>query len=514
MKLKNKEEELKKYALLSVSDKSKIELLGKELHQLEYAILATGKTAKLLKESGIDTIEVSNFTGFPEVFDGRVKTIHPKIFGGILFRRDDGNDIKQAVANSIEAIDIVCVNLYPFEKTAQNPDATLSDLIENIDIGGPSLIRAAAKNYKFVSVLTSPEQYEDFIGELKSGEVKIQTREKLAVQAYSHTANYDVKISGTLEKRFGIKPDKFRMSVPILNELRYGENPHQKAEVCGNFYDYFEPIHGKELSYNNILDLVAAVELVEDLGINSCAIIKHNNPCGAAKADSTLNAYLNALSCDPVSAFGGIVVVNEEVNEELALKLNEIFLEVICAPSFSETALTILYKKKDRRLVKKLKKINDSEFTFRSIPGGVLLQSSDRVEDEFVNLKSVTNRKPTEAEIEDLKFAWIICKHVKSNAIVFVKDKMTLGIGAGQVSRVDSAKIASIKAKHFGFELKGSVVASDAFFPFADGLLEVVNNGAVAVIQPGGSVRDAEVIEAANKNNTAMVFTGIRHFKH
>jgi len=514
LKLKNKELELKKYALLSVSDKSKIELLGKELHQLGYGILATGKTAKLLKENGIDTIEVSDFTGSPEVFDGRVKTLHPKIFGGILFRREESNDIKQAEANSIEAIDIVCVNLYPFEKTARNPDAELSDLIENIDIGGPSLIRAAAKNYKYVSVLTSPEQYENFIAELKSGEVTIQTREKLAVEAYSHTADYDVNISGTLEKKFKIKPDKFRLSIPILKELRYGENPHQKAEVCGSFYDYFEPIHGKELSYNNILDLSAAVELVEELGANSCAIIKHNNPCGAAKADTTLNAYLKALTCDPVSAFGGIVVVNEEVNEELAIKLNEIFLEVVCAPSFSEAALTVLHKKKDRRLVKKLKNINDNEFTFRSIPGGLLLQSCDRVEDEFANLKSVTDRKPSESEIEDLKFAWIVCKHVKSNAIVFVKDKMTVGVGAGQVSRVDSAKIAAIKAKQFGLELKGSVVASDAFFPFADGLLEVVNNGAVAVIQPGGSVRDAEVIDAANKNNTAMVFTGIRHFKH
>lgn len=505
---------MKKFALLSVSDKSKIEFLGKELHELGYNIIATGKTAKLLREKGIDTIEVSDFTGFPEVFEGRVKTLHPKVFGGILFRRDDNNDIKQAESSLIEAIDIVCVNLYPFEKTAKNPNAELDDLIENIDIGGPSLIRAAAKNYKFVSVLTSPDQYEEFVAELKSSEVRIQTREKLAVQAFSHTANYDVKISGTLEKKLNIKPDKFRLSLPILKELRYGENPHQKAEVCGNFYEYFEPIHGKELSYNNILDLVAAVELVEDLGANSCAIIKHNNPCGAAKGDSTMNAYLKALACDPVSAFGGIVVVNEEITEELALKLNEIFLEVICAPSFSNNALTILHKKKDRRLVKKIKNINDDDFSFRSIPGGVLLQSSDRVEDEFANLKSVTERKPSDAEIDDLKLAWIICKYVKSNAIVFVKDGMTVGIGAGQVSRIDSAKIAAMKAKQFGLELKGSVVASDAFFPFADGLIEVVNNGAVAVIQPGGSVRDAEVIETANKNNTAMVFTGIRHFKH
>jgi phosphoribosylaminoimidazolecarboxamide formyltransferase/IMP cyclohydrolase len=505
---------MKKYALISVSDKDKIAEFAKEIEKLGYQVIATGNTAKIIKEAGVDCAEISNITGFPEVFDGRVKTLHPKIFGGILFRRENEEDIKQAEVNGVEPIDIVCVNLYPFVKTAANPASDMDTIIENIDIGGPSLIRASAKNYKYVSALTNPNQYDSFLEELKQGAVSLETRKKLALAAFSHTANYDTHIANTLEEKFELPKTHLRINLEEERTLRYGENPHQSAVVYGEFSSYFNVFHGKEISYNNILDLVAAVEIVEDLDEKSCVIIKHNNPCGAASGSDPYNSYIKAFRCDPVSAYGGIVAFRSQVDEKLAAKLNETFLEIVVAPSFTDEALALLKKKKDRRLVIQLKELPKNSFNFRNIPGGVIAQGQDNKTYDEATLKCVTKKQPTEAELEDLKFAFILGKHIKSNTIVFVKEKATVGVGAGQMSRVDSAKIAAIKAKEHGLELNGSVAASDAFFPFADGLLEIIKCGATAVIQPGGSVRDNEVIEAADNNNITMLFTGIRHFKH
>ena len=505
---------MKKLAVISVSDKTNIVEFAQSLVSLGYQIIATGNTAKMLSQSKIEVAEISSLTGFPEVFDGRVKTLHPKIFGGILFRRDNEEDKKEAEENGILPIDIICVNLYPFVKTAENPDSTLDMIIENIDIGGPSLIRASAKNYKFVSILTNPDQYNGFADELKKGNVSIETKTRLAVAAFSHTAQYDTYIANFLEKKFELPSSHIRVNYPVEKTLRYGENPHQHAALYGRFHDYFEVFHGKEISYNNILDLIAAVELAEDLGDNTCTIIKHQNPAGAAKGKNALEAYLRALKCDPVSSFGGIVAFTNTVDEAAAEKLNEIFLEIVSAPSYTEGALKILAKKKDRRLLRQLKSVREDKIMFRNIPGGVIVQDADREILDESKIKIATNKKPTQAELEDLYFAWTVAKHTKSNAIVFVKDKATLGVGAGQMSRVDSAKIAYMKAEEHGLDLKGSVAASDAFFPFADGLLEIIKCGATSVVQPGGSVRDGEVIEAANKNNISMIFTGVRHFKH
>lgn len=505
---------MKKLALISVSDKTGVVELAKELVKLDYGIIATGNTAKKLSAEGIEVTEISTLTGFPEIFDGRVKTLHPKIFGGILMRRDNKSDQKQAEENGIHTIDIVCVNLYPFVKTAANPDSTLEDIIENIDIGGPSLIRAAAKNYKYVSVLTDPEQYGSFVESLKNNDISSTTRLKLSIEAFSHTAYYDTHISNYLEDRFSLPHSYLRVALKKEKDLRYGENPHQSAALYGEFNSYFNVMHGKELSYNNILDLLAAVELAEDLGNQTCVIIKHQNPAGAAKGKDPYEAYIKALRCDPVSAFGGIVVFTEEVDSVLAQKLNEIFLEIVCAPSYTEEALQILKKKRDRRLLKQMKSVRVDKLNYRNIPGGAIVQGADRAVMDKAKLEVITEKKPTDKEMNDLKFAWVVSKHTRSNAIVFTKDNATLAVGAGQMSRLDSAKIASLKAQEHGLDLTGSVAASDAFFPFPDTLLEIIKYGAVAVIQPGGSVRDSEVIEAANQNNISMVFTGIRHFKH
>ena len=507
---------MKKFALLSVSNKLKIRELANALISEDYKIIATGNTAKLLFSANIEVIEISSLTGFPEILDGRVKTLHPKIFGGVLYRRDNKNDLNQVKQFDINPIDIVCVNLYPFVETIKKPNVTLEECIENIDIGGPSLIRAAAKNHQYVSVLTNPDQYDSFIEELKKGEVSLKTKRALAVEAYSHTANYDTHIANFLETKFELPKSYFRINYKKDKDLRYGENPHQKGAIFGDFKSYFDVFHGKEISYNNILDLIAAVELTEDLGRNSCAIIKHNNPAGAAIGNNAVDAYIKALRCDPVSAFGGIVATSFVIDESLAEKLNEIFLEIVCAPEFTEGAISILLKKKDRRLIKQLKSLSHSpsKMNYKNIPGGVLVQDSDSIDLIDDKLKIVTDKKPTSTQMEDLKFAWIVAKHTKSNAIVFAKDKAALGVGAGQMSRLDSVKIAAMKAKEHGLDLTNSVAASDAFFPFADGLLEIIKCGTVSVIQPGGSVRDNEVINAANQNKISMVFTGLRHFKH
>ncbi len=507
------ENSLKKYALISVSDKTGIVELAKSLLKNHYEILATGNTAKLLIENSIQCLEISEFTSFPEIFSGRVKTLNPKIFGGILMRRDNELDILQAKENTILPIDIVCVNLYPFPQVVNRNDISLEEKIENIDIGGPSLIRASAKNYKFVSVLTSPSQYESFSKELDSGEISSDTRIRLASDAFAHTSFYDTLIANFFEDNFKLDKKDLRINLSFASSMRYGENPHQEASLYGSFFEYFEILHGKELSYNNIIDLAAAVDLVNDLKENSAVIIKHTNPSGAATSSSLLDAYEKALSCDPVSAFGGIVAFNGEVDEILANKLNEIFLEIIVAPSYTEVALEILKTKKNRRIVK-LIKTPDEKLNYKSVPGGLIAQSKDSSTIAKDKLKLVTKRNYSDSELEDLLFAWVICKHTKSNAIIYVKNKMAIGVGAGQMSRVDSAKIAASKAKQFGHDLKGAVAASDAFFPFADGLDEIASNGISAVIQPGGSVRDNEVIDAADKHNITMVFSSIRNFKH
>lgn len=504
---------MKKYALISVSDKTNLVEFASRVSKCGYEILATGNTAKIILENNISCTKVEDYTSFPEIFSGRVKTLQPTIFGGILMRRDEENDIQQAEENNVHPIDIVCVNLYPFPEVVNREDIDLQTKIENIDIGGPSLIRAAAKNYKYVSILTNPDQYEEFLTELENNDVTAETKAKLAYAAFSHTSFYDTLIANYFEEQFNQPKTDIRINHKLQNELRYGENPHQKAFLFGDFYDNFEILHGKELSYNNIVDFAAAVELVNDLEANSCAIVKHTNPCGCATSDNILSAYEKALSCDPVSAFGGIVAFNETVEADLAEKLNDIFLEIVAAPAFTDEALEILKKKKNRRLVKILK--NDSStYQFKSIPGGVLVQDKDNSKLSDETLKLVTEKSYTEEELAELKFAWVVCKHTKSNAIVYTKNRTAIGVGAGQMSRIDSAKIAAAKAKEFGHDLNGAVAASDAFFPFADGLEVIAKEGIKAVIQPGGSVRDDEVIEAANKNKLTMLFTGIRNFKH
>jgi len=505
---------LKKLALISVSDKTNITNLAARLIKLGYEIIATGNTAKAIEESGINVTKIESFASFPEIFSGRVKTLQPKVFGGILMRRDNQSDLNEAKANGVFPIDIVCVNLYPFPEVVKRNDIDLQTKIENIDIGGPSLIRAAAKNHQYVSVLTNPIQYESFLNEIENGEVKLETRQKLAYEAFAHTSYYDTLIAEFFESEFNQPKKDLRINIPMKSELRYGENPHQKAFVYGDFEDYFELLHGKELSFNNIVDLIAAAELVSDFEETACAIIKHTNPCGAALADNIFTAYQKALSCDPVSAFGGIVAFNRNVDIRTAEKLNEIFLEIIIAPDFDTDALELLMKKKNRRLLKTIKPIDKNSYQVRSLPGGYLVQDQDNSKLTNDILKTVTERKYTEEELQNLKFAWTVCKHTKSNAIVYVKDLKAVGVGAGQMSRIDSAKIAAEKAKQFGHELKGSVAASDAFFPFPDGVEIIANQGATAIIQPGGSVRDDEVIKAANEKNITMIFTGIRNFKH
>lgn len=504
---------MKKKAIISVSDKEGIVEFAKGLVDNNYDILATGNTAKMLFDAGVECIEISNYTDFPEIFSGRVKTLHPKVFGGILFRRTNKDDLLQASNNNIDPIDIVCVNLYPFAKVVNRSDVDDETKIENIDIGGPSLIRAAAKNYKYVAVLTNPAQYNSFLDSLDTQTVNEELRMQLAAEAFSHTAQYDKLIADYFEQDLLNQQKTLRVNLPLLSELRYGENPHQKAFLYGDFYKNFEPLHGKELSYNNIIDLVAAHNLVSELDYNSCAIIKHTNPCGVAIGKNPTDAYEKALSGDPVSAFGGIVAFNMEVDEDVAVKLNEIFTEVIVAPSFTDNALEILKKKKNRRVVKSIKNNDAAPNQIKSVTGGIIIQENDNsvFPDDY---RIVTKKGIDEIELLNLKFAWTVCKHTKSNAIVFCKDLKAIGVGAGQMSRVDSSRIAVSKAKQHGHNLEGAIAASDAFFPFADGVEEIAASGVVAIVQPGGSVRDEEVIEAADKNNLSMIFTGIRNFKH
>lgn len=508
-------------ALLSVSDKSGLTQFAQELHDLGVELLSTGGTAKAIRDAGIPVIDVSEYTGAPELFDGRVKTLHPKVHGGLLHRRDDDKHLKQAKDNEIPAIDLVVVNLYPFEETIAKPGVTLEDAIENIDIGGPSMLRSAAKNHSHVTVVVDPADYEVVIREMKDnhGETTQGTREHLAVKVFLRTSEYDAAITNYLGQCRTGTGTNFSLSLPLAQELRYGDNPHQKCSLYGNFDDCFSQLQGKGLSYTNILDIEAAADIILDFVRPTVAILKHTNPCGIGQDDTDLReAWQRAFETDRQAPFGGVIVANRPLTVELARIIYEIFTDVIIAPEFEADARALLQKKKNLRLIK----MNDAYLTekksavIRSCPGGLMVMDRDHTAQGLEKLeeKVVTKRPPSEEEMRAMRFAWRIVKHVKSNAIVYAKSDRTLGIGAGQMSRVDSSRIAVWKAKEAGLDLKGSVVASDAMFPFADGLQSAIDAGATACIQPGGSIRDEEVIAAADAADMAMIFTGHRHFRH
>jgi phosphoribosylaminoimidazolecarboxamide formyltransferase/IMP cyclohydrolase len=503
-------------ALISVTDKSHLIPFAHALHELGIELISTGGTARALREGGIPVQDVSDVTGFPEMLDGRVKTMHPRIAGGVLAVRANADHRAALAAHDIPEIDLVCVNLYAFEKAAAD-NASLSDLIENIDIGGPTLIRSAAKNFNDVAVVTSPHDYDAVIEELRANDrnLSYETRWTLAKKAFARTAAYDRAISNTLD-RVGASntelPQTLDIRQPRKASLRYGENPHQQAAVYGET-DFgivgARQLHGKELSYNNLVDLDAAWALIQEFAGPAAAIIKHTNPAGCAEQDELTDAYLKALECDPISAFGGVIGLNREVNEPTAAEIAKLFVEAIAAPSYSPRALEILQGKKNLRLLQV--KSAPPGLVVKSISGGFLAQTEDIQLFDRSQARVVTARQPTGAEWRSLEFAWKVTKHVKSNAIVFARDGQTTGIGAGQMSRVDSVKIAAARAV---LPLAGSVVGSDAFFPFPDGLEEAARHGATAFIQPGGSVKDSDVIAAADRLGVAMVFTGIRHFRH
>jgi len=513
-------------ALVSVSDKKNIIPFCKKLvEQFNYKILSSGGTAKHLIEANIPVIKVADFTDSPEILGGRVKTLHPKIHGGILAKRADEEHKKDIEDNNLELIDLVVVNLYPFKRTVER-GSKWEDAIENIDIGGPSMIRSAAKNHKDVSVLVDPSQYQIFLEESKKGELKESYRAKLALEAFQHTADYDSAISNWISKEKGLHSSKYIESYPLIKTLRYGENPHQKAFWYGlnNIgWNSAEQLQGKDLSYNNLLDLESALSTVLEFGYTekdefstdmfASVILKHNNPCGASISNSASQAFLNALECDSVSAFGGIVAFNSNVDSETAIHLKDIFLECVVAPSFDEEALEILKVKKNLRILKfskdQLPKKNQP--STKSVMGGLLVQDTDDREEKTENWISVTKKIPSNQINSDLNFAWKICKHVKSNAIVIAKDQKTIGIGAGQMNRVGSAKIALQAA---GSLCSNAVLASDGFFPFAD-TVELANEyGIKAIIQPGGSLRDQESIDVCNSKGISMIFTQKRHFLH
>jgi phosphoribosylaminoimidazolecarboxamide formyltransferase/IMP cyclohydrolase len=516
-----------KQALISVSDKTGILDFAQKLTQRGIVILSTGGTAKLLRDAGIAVIEVGDYTGFPEMLDGRVKTLHPKIHAGIL-ARDDLTEHQQALEQSaIPNIELVIVNLYPFKQAIANPDCSLDDAIENIDIGGPTMVRAAAKNHRKVTIVTDPADYGSIIAELdgNNGSTRPDTRFALAKKAFTHTASYDSAISNYLtaldqNNRRRDFPDALNLNFSIMQHLRYGENPHQNAAFYrdetptpGSLANYRQ-LQGKELSFNNIADTDAAWECVKTFDRPACVIIKHANPCGIAVADNTLNAYRLAFATDPTSAFGGIIAFNRVIDRDTAEAILKQFVEVVIAPEITEDAQQSFAQKNNIRVLTVPLQAGSHTYDLKRVGGGLLVQTPDIKNITASDLTVVTQVKPTPQQLDDLLFAWRAAKFVKSNAIVFCNNGQTVGIGAGQMSRVDSARIASIKAQQAGLTLTGSVVASDAFFPFRDGLDVVVQAGAAAIIQPGGSIRDNEVIAAADEQDVAMVFTGIRHFRH
>lgn len=509
-------------ALISVSDKNGIVEFAKQLQRWNIQIISTGGTLTTLRDAGITATSISEVTGFPEILDGRVKTLHPKIHGGLLAVSENPHHMQQLAELDITPIDMVVVNLYPFEQTIAKGNISLDDAIEQIDIGGPTMLRSTAKNFKYKTVVANPAQYSTILHELEqhNGATTEELRFSLAKEVFLHTSKYDTAISNYLVSLNGKPteqqlPEVFSLTLPKTEELRYGENPHQHAALYGSFHSVFEKLHGKELSYNNIVDIQAAVALVEEFTEPTVVIIKHTNPCGVASGVTLTEAYDNAFATDTKSAFGGIVAVNCPVGLELAQRIDKVFTEVIIAPKYEENALEFLKKKKDRRLIRQASSLRSrKQLDVKNIAGGVLVQTADSLSLIPEQLRIVTKRQPTEDERQSMMFAWNVAKHVKSNAIVYAKQGRTIGIGAGQMSRFDSSRIAVLKANEAKLELNGTAVASDAFFPFADGLLEAVKAGATAVIQPGGSIRDEEVIKAADDNNIAMIFTGIRHFKH
>ncbi|PWT77000.1 MAG: bifunctional phosphoribosylaminoimidazolecarboxamide formyltransferase/inosine monophosphate cyclohydrolase [Proteobacteria bacterium] len=516
----------KKQALISVSDKTGVIDLARGLAGFGFDILSTGGTAKLLLEAGVAVTEVGAYTGFPEMLDGRVKTLHPKVHAGILARRDLPAHVQAMADAGLPLIDVVAVNLYPFVHTVEQPDCTLEKAIENIDIGGPAMVRAAAKNWQHVAVLTDPADYFELLRELgSSGAISSSTRFKLACKAFSHTAAYDGAISNYLtavglDQQRAAFPEQLNLSFAKIQDLRYGENPHQRAafyrdlrSVPGALSNYTQ-IQGKELSYNNIADADAAWECVKTFDRAACVIVKHANPCGVAIGDDLLLAYQHAFATDPTSAFGGIIAFNRELDASAAEAVVRQFVEVIIAPRVSEQARAVLASKSNVRVLEVSPEAGTNALDLKRVGGGLLVQTPDALNISTIDIRVVSKAPPSEEQLKDLLFAWRVAKFVKSNAIVFCKDGRTVGVGAGQMSRVDSARIASTKAQSAGLALSGSVVASDAFFPFRDGLDVVVDAGARAVIQPGGSLRDDEVIAAANERGIAMVFTGVRHFRH
>ncbi|MEK6683293.1 MAG: bifunctional phosphoribosylaminoimidazolecarboxamide formyltransferase/IMP cyclohydrolase [Nitrospirota bacterium] len=517
-------------ALISVSNKEGVVEFSKGLAAMGVEILSTGGTAQALKEAGVPVKDVAEFTGFPEILDGRVKTLHPKIHGGLLARRDDPAHRAQMKQHGLEPIDLVAVNLYPFESTVARPNCRFEEAIENIDIGGPAMLRSSAKNFEHVTVVVDPHDYPNVLEEIRSGNgsVSNETRLALAKKVFLHTARYDSVISTYLENhtkdaeriRF---PSLFTLQFEKVEDLRYGENPHQQAA----FYREFKPaepsistakqLHGKAMSFNNFLDANAGLELVNEFDETAAVIIKHNNPCGVATGETLLEAYTKARATDPVSAFGGVIAFNRPVDAETAEEIAKIFVEIVIAPGFERSAQNIFKKKRDLRLLDvgtalKERRERQGGMDMKRVVGGLILQDRDlgRIED-VRKLKVVTKRKPTEDEYDALAFAWIVCKHVKSNAIIYARPGQTIGIGAGQMSRVDSVKLAAMKAQS---PLAGTVMASDAFFPFRDGLDEAAQAGITAVIQPGGSIKDDEVIRAADEHGLAMIMTGMRHFRH
>lgn len=504
-------------ALLSVSDKTGLVAFARQLVEMGVEIISTGGTYSLLKAQGIPAVEISEFTGFPEIMSGRVKTLHPKVHGGLLYLRGNSDHEQQARITGIQPIDLVAVNLYPFEETIAKPEVTLEEAIENIDIGGPSMLRSAAKNYRSVTVVTDPGDYEEVVQTMKEndGETTLKLRERLAIRVFFTTSRYDAAIANYLNREQETACS-FSVSMPLEMRLPKGENPHQKAALFGNFFDYFQKLHGKDLSYNNILDITAAAELISEFAEPTVAILKHTNPCGVGSDADLREAWDKAYATDKQAPFGGIIVCNRTLTEPLARAIVEIFSEVIIAPEFEPDARALLQKKKNLRLMKMSAALQEErpDQLVRSVIGGLLVQDRDIGELEGLESKVVTKRPPTANEMKAMMFGWKVVKHVKSNAIVYCSKDRTLGIGAGQMSRVDASRIAVWKASEAGLSLKGSVVASDAFFPFPDGLVAAAEAGASAAIQPGGSVRDKEVIAAADERSVAMVFTGIRHFKH
>lgn len=508
---------------MSVFDKTGIVELAKGLSDMGIEIISTGGTAKAISDAGIRVINVSDITGFPECLDGRVKTLHPKIHAGLLAMRDNQDHMAQLEQLGIDTIDMVVINLYPFKQTIQKPGVTLEEAIENIDIGGPTMLRAAAKNYQDVTVVVDPDDYQDVLNEIKqSGGISRDTNFRLAAKVFEHTSHYDTLIAQYLRKNAGgnIFPELFTMTFQKVQDMRYGENPHQKAAFyreVGNNQGWLtdaQQLHGKELSFNNINDTNGALELLKEFDQTAVVAVKHANPCGVGVADSVYQAYIKAHDADPVSIFGGIVVTNREMDEKTAEEINKIFVEIVVAPSYTDKALEILCSKKNIRVLKLeniQKQYTDDEMNIKKVGGGMVIQQVDNQLLVEEKLEVVTDREPTQQEMEDLKFAWKVVKHTKSNAIVVAKQNQTLGVGPGQTNRIWAAEAAIQRA---GDKVKGSVMASDAFFPFPDCVEAAAKAGITAIIQPGGSIRDQQSIDACNKYGIAMIFTGMRHFKH